>query len=162
MKYKDWVELSSEVGQLISQGARAYKEIKINIEHEWVQLIDVTLDNTQSQFPPMDKFLFLSFVSLLSFMFLFHQTHAGPSLQPSCLYPRCCHVSSYPTRTWVPLWTRRLFPLTVCWLTQIPTRGSSSASQISWWDYEGIWWRNLCDNNNSFSSFLSSFFLCFY
>lgn len=48
MKYKDWVELSSEVGQLISQGARAYKEIKINIEHEWVQLIDVTLDNTQS------------------------------------------------------------------------------------------------------------------
>lgn len=61
MKYKDWVELSSEVGQLISQGARAYKEIKINIEYEWVQLIDVTLDNTQSQFPPMDKFLFLSF-----------------------------------------------------------------------------------------------------
>lgn len=50
-------------------------------------------------------FLYNLSINFLFFIFSF-MAYLDPSLLPSqlrCLYPRCCHVNSCPTRTSVPL-----------------------------------------------------------
>ena len=90
-----------------------------------------------------DFFLYILSINFLCFICSF-LARLDPSLLPSqlrCPYPRCCPVNSCPMRTSVPLWTRRLFHLTVYWLTLPPLRGSWWAFQTSWWVYKTSWWK---------------------